>query len=185
MKVVAILGSRNPQGQTARACDALLGGAAEGGGEVERVFLTDVSLERCRQCDERGWGVCRSDGRCVIEDDFAAVCEKLAAADAAVFANPVYFSDLSESLRTFLDRYRRVTLHESAKGRIAGTPAIGVCVAGGGGGGAPAATVRLEGYLAKCGFDVVDMIPVRRQNLEMKLPLLTATGKWLAAGPSS
>ena len=36
--------------------------------------------------------------------------------------------------------------------------------------------------LARCGFDVVDTVLVRRQNLAMKLPLLTATGRWLADG---
>jgi len=37
--------------------------------------------------------------RCIIEDDFNSVAAKLAAADAVVFASPVYFVDLSESLR--------------------------------------------------------------------------------------
>jgi multimeric flavodoxin WrbA len=185
MNVFAVLGGRNPAGQTARAADALLAGVAEAGGQVERVFLPQANLERCRQCDEHGWGLCRSEGRCVIEDDFAALAEKLAAADAVVFANPVYFSDLSESLRAFVDRLRRITRHEAGKAKVADTPAVGVCVAGGGGGGAPACTLSLEKVLATCGFDVVDMIPARRQNLEMKLPILTLTGKWLATRPSS
>jgi hypothetical protein len=38
--------------------------------------------------------------------------------------------------------------------------------------------------LATCGFDVVDMIPVRRQNLAAKLPLLERTGEWLATATS-
>ena len=36
-----------------------------------------------------------------------------------------------------------------------------------------------------CGFDVVDMIPVRRQNIENKIPMLELTGKWLATKPTS
>jgi hypothetical protein len=39
--------------------------------------------------------------------------------------------------------------------------------------------------MLECGFDVVDMIPVRRQNLEFKLPLLELTGEWLASKPAS
>ena len=39
--------------------------------------------------------------------------------------------------------------------------------------------------MLECGFDVVDMIPVRRQNLEFKLPLLELTGQWLTSKPVS
>ena len=73
MRILMISGSRNPRGQTARAADALLEGATEAGGEVERVFLPALSIERCRQCEDSGWGLCREEGRCVIDDDFAAI----------------------------------------------------------------------------------------------------------------
>lgn len=180
MNVIAILGSRNPEGQTARAADALLEGAAAGGCKCEKVFLPELDIERCRQCDENGWGTCRSEGTCVIEDDFASVVRKIRGAGAVVFANPVYFSDLSESLRAFLDRLRRTTRHEAGKEGITGKPAVGICVAGGGGGGAPACTVSLEKVLATCGFEGVDMEPVRRQNLDMKCEVLKTVGGWLA-----
>ncbi|MFH0964460.1 MAG: flavodoxin family protein [Planctomycetota bacterium] len=183
MDAVVISGSRNPNGQTARASQAFLDGIQSAGGRGETVFLTQVKLERCRQCDERGWGICRSEGWCVIEDDFAGITDKIRTADLAVFATPVYFSDLSESMKAFLDRLRRITRHEEGKKRIEGRRAVGICVAGGGGGGAPACTLSLEKVLATCGFDVVDMIPVRRQNLEMKLEVLRLTGKWAAASP--
>jgi len=185
VKLLAILGSRNQEGQTARATQAFVKGAQEGGCEVESLYLTELGLERCRQCDERGWGLCREAGRCVIEDDFASVVDKIAAADAVVFGNPVYFSDLSESMKAFLDRLRRITRHADGKAKVAGTPAVGVCVAGGGGGGAPNCCVLMERTLATCGFDVVDMVPCRRQNLEMKLEVLGVVGRWLATGPSS
>ena len=183
MQVLAILGSRNPKGQTARAAGALIDGVKSLAGGTDLVFLPEAKIERCRQCDESGWGICRSEGHCVIEDDFAGVVAKLKKADAAVFATPVYFGDLSESIRAFLDRLRRITMHEAGSERITGKPAIGICVAGGGGGGAPSCVLSLETHLGKGGFDVVDMIPVRRQNLSMKLEVLKTTGKWLASGP--
>jgi multimeric flavodoxin WrbA len=110
-----------------------------------------------------------------------------------VFANPVYFGDLSESLRAFLDRYRRIThvkLIEAGRGggslpQGGGTPAIGICYAGGSGNGTVNCCASLERVLQTCGFDVVDMIPARRQNLEHKLPILEMTGKWLATKPTS
>ena len=179
MEILAILGSRNKAGQTARAAEGLVRAVGGDGNHVEMIFLPAMNIERCRQCDERGWGKCRSEGRCVIEDDFAVLTEKVMAASATIFATPVYFSDLSESMRAYLDRLRRITRHESAQGRIENKIAVGICVAGGGGGGAPACTVSLEKVLQTCGFDVVDMVPVRRQNLGMKIETLAVTGRCL------
>lgn len=185
MRVVILNGARNPKGQTVRAARALAEGAIGAGADVEQVLLPPLRLERCRQCNDDGWGLCRKEGRCIIEDDLAGLVEKIAGADAAIFATPVYFSDLSESLRAFLDRLRRTCMHEAGKARVRGKPAIGVCVAGGGGGGAPRCSEVLTAVLTTCGFDVRDVVPVRRQNLEAKLPQIEATGRWLAesAGP--
>ena len=43
----------------------------------------------------------------------------------------------------------------------------------------------LEYALMTCGFDVVDMVPARRQNLDMKLDVLRIVGRWLATKPRS
>ena len=183
MRILMISGSRNPRGQTARAADALLEGATEAGGEVERVFLPALSIERCRQCEDSGWGLCREEGRCVIDDDFAAIVEGVRDAGAVVFATPVYFSDLSESMRAFTDRLRRTSRHEDGRAAIQGKLAVALCVAGGGGGGAPECCVSLKKVLLTSGFDVVDVIPARRQNLEAKLARLRLAGAWLASLP--
>lgn len=185
MKTILICGSRNPKGQTAQAADAVLGGVAKAGGSTERVFLPALKIERCRQCDDNGWGLCRKEGRCVINDDLSGLVKKMRAADAVVWATPVYYSDLSESLRAFADRLRRTCTHEAGCASIKGKPVLGVCVAGGGGGGAPACCVSLERVLTTCGLDVVDMIPVRRQNLDAKLKILELAGQWLASNPRS
>jgi len=185
MTVLMISGSRNPDGQAARAANAILAGIANASCGVERVFLPALSIERCRQCNDNGWGLCREEGRCVIDDDFGNLVAKIRTADAIIVATPVYFSDLSESLRGFLDRLRRTCTHEAGVASLTGKPVIGLCVAGGGGGGAPACCLSLEKVLSKCGFDVVDMIPVKRQNLEAKLKRLELAGQWLSAGRSS
>ena len=181
MNALIISGSRNPEGQTARAAAAVREGMESAGTNVETVFLPPLTIERCRQCQDNGWGQCREEGRCVIDDDFAGLVDTLRRADCAVVATPVYFSDLSESLRAFLDRLRRTCMHENGKNGIDGTPAIGICVAGGGGGGAPACCFSLEKILSRCGFDVVDMIPVRRQNLDAKRTVLHHAGSTLAS----
>ncbi len=177
MEIIAILGSRNPEGRTATATNALMKGFEDRGWEKKEVFLTHRQIERCRQCDDDGWGECR-EGRCIIDDDFASIVEEIRESDAVVFATPVYYSDLSESMRAFLDRLRRIC--RVNKDRVEGKPAFGISVAGGGGGGAPACSASLVGVMRRCGFDVLDVIPARRQNLDLKLELLGATGRWFA-----
>ncbi len=190
MKALILSGSRNREGQTAKAIKAVQKGLTAGKAKSEVIFLTELNLERCRQCDPDGWGLCRKEGRCIIEDDFASLAKKVKAADVLVFANPVYFGDLSESMRCFLDRYRRTLFKPGAAPRPGfpmggGTPAIGICYAGGSGNGTVSCAASLERVLQTCGFDVVDMIQVRRQNFDFKLPILEMTGKWLATKPTS
>lgn len=165
--------------------DAFMEGLRRGGAEGEVVFLPEKQIERCRQCDENGWGTCRTEGRCCAEDDFTPLLEQVRKADAVVMATPVYWGDLSESLRAFMDRMRRVAWHEKGKVGIAGKPAMGICVAGGGGGGAPSCCAQMERILQQSGMDVVEMVPARRQNLEMKLQVLGEVGRWFATGPRS
>jgi multimeric flavodoxin WrbA len=178
MKIVALLGSRNPEGQTARAANAFLDAAAENGAEVEKVFLPALKIERCLQCNEKGWGICATQGRCVIEDDFAEVTERLRKADGILLATPVYFSDISESLRGYLDRLRRVGRCKDKQTGVEAKPTIGIAVAGGGGGGHVRCVEMMEKILKNIGMEVLDLIPVRRQNLDMKCGVLKFTGAW-------
>ena len=196
MQLLALSGSRNHQGRTAQAINALQEGFVKSGGTAETLFLVDLKLELCRQCEADGWGICRSQGTCIIEDDFASTVERMKSVDLVVFATPVYFTDLSESMRSFLDRLRRIRFRRAAPGPGApppqgapgtpgipgtqGMPAVGLCLSGGGGGGAPNCAVNLERILQTCGFNLVDMVLLRRQNLDLKLNVLKLTGEWLA-----
>jgi NAD(P)H-dependent FMN reductase len=194
MKTLIISGSRTPEGRTASLINALCKGIGNAGGKSEVIFLPQMKIELCRQCNNDGWGICREEDKCVIDDDFASITEKIENADAVVFANPVYFGDLSESMKAFLDRLRRVRSKIPRQpapnipgpfNNDEGPLAVGLCYAGGSGNGTTSCCVNLERILQFCGFDVVDMIPVRRQNLEAKLKIMELTGEWLVTKPSS
>lgn len=180
MKILALLGSRNPEGETAKITNALIQAFKMDGGQTEQIFLPGMRIERCRQCGENGWGICRTDGKCVIEDNFEEIVNIIKSVDGVIMATPVYFGDISESMRAFLDRLRRICIHPDGKSGINGKPTIGICLAGGGGAGAPGCSVSLERALALCGLDVIDMIPARKQNIELKLDTLRITGSWFA-----
>ena len=181
MNVLVVSGSRTSTGQTGQAVAAFCKGVADGGGSFELILLPTQSIERCRQCDDDGWGQCKREGSCVIDDDFGDIVDRMKAADALLFATPVYFFDLSESMRGFLDRLRRTSLHSDGGQGFEGKPAVGLCVAGGGGGGGPACIAQLEKLVSRCGFDLLDLIPVRRQNLQHKLEVLESTGRWFVS----
>ena len=189
MQILMLSGSRNRRGNTARAMEAIGKGVMKAGGNAESIFLTELDIERCRQCNKDGYVICISKHRCIIKDNFASVVAKVKGTDLVVFVSPMYFLDLSESIRAFPGRLRR-TVPDSARyipynDPIGGTSAVGVCLAGKNGGGAVSYCLNLKKTIKECGFDVVNMIPLRRQNLEFKLPILELTGEWLLTKPTS
>ena len=137
MKALMISGSRNPQGQTAQAAQAVMSGLAEAGDQCSSVYLPAMNIQCCRQCNDDGWGICRTEKRCVIDDDFAGVVEQMASADVIVFATPVYMGEPAETVKSFADRLRRIVSCQKAGNPLAGKCAMSVSVAGGGGGARP------------------------------------------------
>lgn len=180
MKILAIVSSVNKDGKTGALALSLIEGMKTGGADESNVvFLTEMDLQRCRQCDSEGWGDCRYVGRCIIEDDFQKVIAEIKESDIIIFATPVYFSDMSESMRCFLERLRRTCITDKGRPGIAGKPIIGICYAGGSGGGSVACMYNLELMLLQCGFDIKDMVSVRRQNFAIKKEILKMLGRWM------
>lgn len=174
MKVIAVQSSPNLDGLTSSLAQAFLRGVEAKGGETELIHLNGLDVKPCIACDN-GWGICRSEGVCILEDDFEKLREKIAEADAFVFATPVYWHDLSESAKIFLDRLRRC---ETGRGfqSFTGKTAIGIASAGGSGRGAARALYNLEDYLRRLGFEVFDLVPVTRFSKEHKLKMLEIAG---------
>lgn len=177
MKCIAIQSSPNLNGLTSSLAQAVMKGVATIGGETELVHLNGLNMNPCIACDD-GWGICRTKGACILEDDFEALREKITEADALVFATPVYWHDLSESAKIFLDRLRRC---ESGRGfkTFTGKKAIGIASAGGSGRGAVRALHSLEDYLRRLDFEVFDLVPVTRFSKDHKIDMLKAAGSKL------
>lgn len=181
MKVIGIQSSPNENGLTSSLAKAVLKGAEAAGAVVEMVHLNKLNIGHCKAC-EQGWGTCRPEGKCVQEDDFQGLRDKINAADALVFSTPVYFGDLSESAKRFFDRWRRTEVGNREKSPLRGKRAIGIAAAGGSGGGAVSALHNLDGYLRWLQFTIYDLVPATRRNSEYKLIMLETAGKKLA-GP--
>ena len=162
---------------TATTAKQLLKGAESKGHQVELIHLNDHVIKKCKACDG-GWGQCRREGTCILEDEFQAIREKIDGSDALVFATPVYWHDLSESAKTFLDRLRRVETYsgfEKYKNKLS----VGIASAGGSGNGAARALYLLEEYLKRLGFKTFDLVTITQFNKGHKLPMLEEAGKRL------
>jgi len=175
MKVVAIQTSPNHDGLTAETAKRVIKGLESAGHEAELFNLNDSVIKKCKAC-ETGWGQCRREGTCILKDDFAMLVDKMLAADGLVFTTPVYWWDISESAKTFLDRLRRCETHHGFK-RFNDKRYIGIACAGGTGNGATRALNLLEEYLKRIGFKMYDHVTVTQWNKAHKLPMLEEAGK--------
>lgn len=175
MKILAIQTSPNHDGLTAETARRVMKGAEKAGHKTELINLNDNIIKKCKAC-ERGWGQCRRVGTCILEDDFAVIIDKILEADALVFSTPVYWWDISESAKTFLDRMRRIETFYGFN-RYNDKPYIGIACAGGSGNGAARALYLLEEYLKRIGFKNYDLVNVTQANRPHKLSMLEEAGK--------
>ena len=176
MKCLAIQASPNLDGLTAHLALAVLEGVKSENGSTELIHLNNLDIKPCIACDN-GWGVCREKNICILEDDFESLRKKITQADVLVFATPVYWHDLSESAKRFLDRLRRCesfTFKTFTNKKI-----IGIASAGGSGRGAARALYNLENYLRRLGFEIFDLVSVTRFSKVHKLNMLVEAGKRL------
>lgn len=180
MKVVAVQSSPNLDGLTSTLAQAVLKGVEVEGGETELVHLNRLDIQPCIACDD-GWGRCKEEGVCILEDNFQALREKITEADVLIFATPVYWHDLSESAKIFLDRLRRCETGLGFK-TFMGKKAVGIASAGGSGKGAVHARYNLEDYLRRLGFDIFDLVPVTQFSKNHKLEMLEKAGRRLIKG---
>ncbi len=100
MKIVVVLGSPRPEGNSAVLAQEL-SNAAEGlGAEVRKFFVNKMDFKGCQGCES-----CKTTSdRCILEDELTEVLEAIKQADTLVLASPVYFGDISGRLKCFFDR---------------------------------------------------------------------------------
>jgi multimeric flavodoxin WrbA len=178
MRVLAIQSSPNEDGLTASMAKAAVEGAKAAGAEAELVHLCQLDIDVCQQCGQ-GWGKCREEGDCVIDDDMNQVRDKIAAADALILATPVYFGDVSEVFKSFFDRLRRCQFAGPEEGRVEGRWILSIAAAGGGGGGGPTCLVSMERYYAHMGMRSFDQLIATRRSREYMVVAARGAGEAL------
>ena len=99
--IIAIYGSPRRKGNTALLLKKAVEGAIEAGAEVEEIVLRDLKMSPCLEI----YG-CKKDGRCVIQDDFQGVYDRILACQGLILASPIFFYTVSAHTKILMERFQ-------------------------------------------------------------------------------
>ena len=176
MQVLIFSASPNTDGLTAACANAAIEGVQNGGSTAVSIRLNDHDIGRCDACDD-GWGTCRNDHWCQVEDGFQALHARALQADAYVFVTPVYWGETSESAKAFADRVRRCEATRGSQSDLSGKPVIAVAAAGGSGRGTITCLLSMERWIEHVQARVFDLVPVNRWTRGHKLVSIRAAAQ--------
>jgi len=99
LHILSIYGSPRRKGNTSLLLKEAVQGAREAGAEVEEVVLRDLNMSPCLEI----YG-CKKNGRCVIQDDFQSIYDKLLSCQGLMLASPIFFYTVSAHTKILMDR---------------------------------------------------------------------------------
>jgi len=178
--ILVLWASPNDDGLTAACAHAAEKGINSAGGQCRLVKLNEQSISACKTCGN-GWGTCREQHECCIEDDFQALQALVQKADALVFITPVYWGEMAEVAKCFTDRLRRSEATRRDESLLAGKPMVAVAAAGGSGNGTLSCLSQFERLAAHLGMRLIDGIPVKRYTRQYQLAAIESAAAALVA----
>jgi multimeric flavodoxin WrbA len=100
MKILCLLGSPRPTGNSATIAKRFCQKAESLGAQVKTYSLNKLTYRGCQACM-----TCKTKlDHCVLEDDLTGVLEAVYDADVLILATPVYFGDITAQMKGFIDR---------------------------------------------------------------------------------
>ncbi len=105
-KIIIVEGSPRPSGNSTLLARAVASGARSAGAEVETLQLHKMDIRPCNACD-----ACQEslEKDCIIDDAMKDVYSRLRAADAILYASPIYWFTVSGQMKLFMDRCYALT----------------------------------------------------------------------------
>jgi len=100
MKVVGVVGSARPGGNTETLTRIALEEIQKEGLETELISLVGKKIEPCDGCRS-----CSETGKCHIKDDFASIFTKMKKADGIILATPVYYGAATPQMVSLISRF--------------------------------------------------------------------------------
>ncbi|WP_040412569.1 flavodoxin family protein [Desulfosporosinus sp. OT] len=176
MNVMIFTSSPNIDGLTAACGNAAKTGVEEAGAHVVMVNLNRQKIGHCQACGN-GWGPCRNEHKCQVQDDFQDLHASMADMDAFIMITPVYFGEMSESAKTFSDRLRRCEALKKDKTLFEGKPVLAVAAAGGSGNGLTSCLTSMERLFTHVKAEKFDFIGITQKNKGYKLEAILKAGR--------
>jgi len=100
-KVIGLLGSPLPEGNTAILLDRALAGAADAGCTVEKIVVPFLDFEPCMEIL-----FCKEHETCQMEDDLTPLYPKFRDLDGLIIATPVMTMGIPGKLKSLMDRFQ-------------------------------------------------------------------------------
>lgn len=122
IKLIALNGSPNKDGNTATVMKWVAKGAKEQGAKVEWLQISDLDINYCCGCN-----TCLKTGKCIIQDDLPKFLNKIRNANGYIIGSPVYGGNVTAQLKTLMDR---ITLLKLYAGILDEGYSIGVSTSG-------------------------------------------------------
>ncbi|HQC34544.1 MAG TPA: flavodoxin family protein [Methanoculleus sp.] len=111
-KVIALLGSPLPDGNTARLLDEAIRGAEEAGCDVERIVAAHLDIAPCMEIF-----YCQENETCEIRDEMIGIYDKFREMDGLIIATPVMTMGIPGRLKSFMDRFQVFYMAKYHRGR--------------------------------------------------------------------
>jgi NAD(P)H-dependent FMN reductase len=100
-KIIGLLGSPLPEGNTAKLLERALQGVRDAGCETETIVVASMSFEACMEMM-----FCREHETCIMDDDMQPMYGKFREMDGLVLATPVMTMGIPGKLKSFMDRFQ-------------------------------------------------------------------------------
>ncbi|MHB1389786.1 MAG: flavodoxin family protein [Thermoleophilia bacterium] len=156
--VLGFSGSPRREGNSGTLLSAALKGAAEAGADIRTLYLGELEVAGCTECND-----CYATGRCSTSDDMDVVYEAIEWADRVIFASPMFFMSFPAQAKAVIDRTQcywalKYVLKEPFPRPVDAPPRFGIFL----GVGATSGEHLFDGptLTMKYFFDAIDMKPV-------------------------
>ncbi|MCB8814617.1 flavodoxin family protein [Desulfosporosinus shakirovi] len=104
VKVLSINGGPRKNWNTDTLLQKALEGSKSVGAQTEAVHLYDLNFKGCTSCFACKRKNSKYVGHCAMKDDLSEVLEKVLKSDVLFLGSPIYFSNVTGLMRSFLER---------------------------------------------------------------------------------
>lgn len=117
MNVIAVNGSPRKKWNTATLLREAMAGASSAGASTEMVNLYDLHYRGCISCfacKRKGGNL----GHCAMRDGLTDLLESIASCDVLLLGSPIYFGNVTGTMRSFMERLLFASMTYNSGGRF-------------------------------------------------------------------